>query len=69
MHISIMRAFIAMRRFLFQYNELADQVHAIKESVLNHNEQLNQIYAAIENLLDEKAEQKSWAERERIGFR
>lgn len=69
MNISIMRAFIAMRRNLFQYNELADQIVEIKESVSNHNEQLNQIYAAIENLLDEKVEQKNWDERARIGFR
>ncbi|MCA6450140.1 MAG: ORF6N domain-containing protein [Chitinophagaceae bacterium] len=69
MRISIMRAFINMRRFLFQYNELAEQVHAIKESVSNHNEQLAQIYDAIENLLDEKQEQNNWEERERIGFR
>ena len=69
MNISIMRAFIAMRRFLYQYDELTEQINDIRKSVDNHNEQLSQIYDAIENLLDEKAEQKSWQERERIGFR
>lgn len=69
MNISIMRAFIAMRRFLYQYNELTEQINDIRKSVDNHNEQLSQIYDAIENLLDEKTEQKSWQERERIGFR
>ena len=69
MNIAIMRAFIAMRQFVLQYNDLAEQIVEIKQSVSNHNEQLDQIYSAIENLLDEKVEQKTWAERERIGFR
>lgn len=69
MNISIMRAFIAMRRFLYQYNELTEQIIDIRQSVANHNEQLTQIYDAIENLLDEKQEQNSWEGRERIGFR
>jgi hypothetical protein len=69
MNIAIMRAFIAIRQFVLQYNDLAEQIVEIKQSVFNHNEQLNQIYSAIENLLDEKVEQKNWAERERIGFK
>jgi len=68
MNIAIMRAFIAIRQFVLQYNDLAEQIVEIKQSVSNHNEQLNQIYNAIETLLDEKAEQKTWAERPRIGF-
>lgn len=69
MHIAIMRAFIAIRQFLLQYNDLAGQIIEIKQSVSNHNEQLSQIYDAIEGLLEEKAEQKRWAERELIGFK
>jgi len=69
MNIAIMRAFIAIRQFVLQYNDLAEQIIEIRQSVSNHNEQLNQIYDAIENLLDEKAEQKKWNERERIGFK
>ncbi|MCK9402758.1 MAG: hypothetical protein M0Q26_05110 [Chitinophagaceae bacterium] len=69
MHIAIMRAFIAIRQFLLQYNDLAGQIIEIKQSVSNHNEQLSQIYDAIEGLLGEKAEQKRWAERELIGFK
>jgi len=30
---------------------------------------LTSIYDAIENLLDERAEIKNWAKRERIGFK
>ncbi|MCW3087384.1 MAG: hypothetical protein JWQ78_770 [Sediminibacterium sp.] len=69
MHISIMRAFIAIRQFALQYNDLAQQIIEIKQSVSNHNEQLDHIYNAIENLLDEKVEEKKWADRERIGFK
>jgi len=69
MHIAIMRAFVAIRQFVLQYNDLAEQIVDIKQSVSNHNEQLSQIYNAIENLLDEKATQQKWTERERIGFK
>ena len=69
MNIAIMRAFIAIRQFVLQYNDLAEQIIEIKQSVSNHNEQLNQIYTAIENLLDEKVEQKKWVDRDRIGFK
>lgn len=68
MNIAIMRAFIAIRQFVLQYNDLAEQIVEIKQSVSNHNEQLNQIYNAIETLLDEKVDQKTWADRQRIGF-
>ena len=34
-----------------------------------HDVQLSQIYDAIENLLDEKAAQRKWDARERIGFK
>lgn len=69
MNISIMRAFIAMRQVLSQYNDLAEKVVRIQEQVGSHQEQLHQIYEAIENLLDQKAAEESWRERERIGFK
>ena len=31
--------------------------------------QLNNIYDAMENLLDEKAAQRKWDERDRVGFK
>jgi hypothetical protein len=34
-----------------------------------HDTQLNAIYDAMENLLDEKAAQRKFEERKRIGFR
>jgi phage regulator Rha-like protein len=69
MNIAIVRAFIAMRKFLIQYSELLEQLNELRERIGNHDAQLNQIYDAIENLLDEKQEHKSWKDRERIGFK
>ena len=40
-----------------------------KERIGGHDAQLNQIYDALENLLDEKAAQRKWDERARIGFK
>lgn len=69
MNIFIVRAFIALRQFALQYKELADEVQEIRRTVSNHGEQLGKIYVAIEALLTEKEEQKSWEERERIGYK
>lgn len=69
MNIAIMRAFVEVRRVLLQQNDLREQLKQIKERLGGHDAQLNQIYDAMENLLDEKAAQRKWDERERIGFR
>jgi len=41
----------------------------IKEKLGEHDVQLNQIYDAMENLLDAKAAERKWNEREKIGFK
>jgi hypothetical protein len=41
----------------------------IKERLGAHDIQLNHIYDALENLLDEKAAQRQWENREIIGFK
>ena len=69
MNIAIVRAFIALNQFALNYKDLADQIKELKETTGNHNGQLNQIYNALENLLDIKAEEKKWEDRERIGFK
>ncbi|MEO6456423.1 MAG: ORF6N domain-containing protein [Ginsengibacter sp.] len=73
MNIAIVRAFIALRKFAVQYNELLEQIKELHYKVGNHDAQLNSIYEAIENLLDDKAdkqaEQQRWKTRERIGFK
>jgi phage regulator Rha-like protein len=69
MNIAIMRTFVEVRRVLLKQNDLREQMKEIKERLGGHDAQLNQIYNAMENLLDEKAAQKKWDERERIGFK
>lgn len=67
-NIAIMRAFVAVRKALLKQNDIKEQLKEIKERVGEHDVQLNQIYDAMENLLDEKAAQRKWEDRERIGF-
>ncbi len=69
MNISIMRAFVAIRRIVLQQGDLISQLKEIKERLGEHDVQLSQIYDALENLLDEKASQRKWEDRERIGFK
>jgi len=69
MNIAIMRAFVEVRRIIYQQNDLKLQLQAIKDRLGEHDVQLNQIYDAMENLLDEKAAERKWDDRERIGFK
>ena len=69
MNIAIMRTFVEVRRVLLKQTDLKEQLKEIKESLGEHDKQLNQIYEAMENLLDEKAIQKKWDERKRIGYK
>ena len=69
MNIAIMRAFVEVRKVLLLQNDLKEQLKEIKERLGVHDSQLNQIYDAMENLLDEKAAQRKWEHRERIGFK
>jgi hypothetical protein len=69
MNIAIMRAFVEIRKLALKQPDVKEQLLEIKERIGQHDEQLSQIYEAIENLLDEKAGQRKWDERERIGFK
>src|SRR5690242_17264218 len=69
MNIAIMRAFVEIRKIILKENDLKEQLKLIKEKIGQHDAQLNQIYDSIENLLDEKANQRKWEQRERIGFK
>jgi len=69
MNIAIMRAFVAVRQVLIRQNDIKERLKEIKERIGEHDVQLNQIYDAMENLLDDKAIQRKWEERERIGFK
>lgn len=68
MNIAIMRVFVVVRKILIQESDLKMQLKELKERIGEHDAQLNQIYDAMENLLDEKAAQRKWEERKRIGF-
>ena len=69
MNIAIMRAFVEIRRILIQESDLRIQINEIRERLGEHDTQLNAIYDAMENLLDEKAAQKKFEERKRVGFK
>lgn len=69
MNIAIIRAFIALRKFAIEHRDIVEQLVELKQRITEHDVQLSQIYDAIENLLDHKAEEKKWEERERIGFK
>lgn len=69
MNIAIMRAFVEIRRILLQQSDLREQIRQIKDRMGEHDVQLGHIYDAMENLLDEKAGQKKWEDRDRIGFK
>ena len=69
MNITIMRAFVEVRKIFLKEIDLKEQLKEIKERLGEHDTQLNQIYDAMENLLDEKASQRKWDQRERIGFK
>jgi signal recognition particle GTPase len=69
MNIAIMRAFVEIRKIFLKQNDLKEQLKEIKERLGEHDVQLNSIYDAMENLLDEKAAQRKWDERDRIGFK
>ena len=69
MHLAIMRAFVEIKRIVLLQNNIKEQMKEIKERLGEHDAQLNQIYDAMENLLDEKAAQRKWDDRERIGFK
>ncbi len=69
MNIAIMRAFVEVRRVLLQQTDIKEQLRLIQDKITEHDVQLSQIYDSIENLLDEKAAQNKWNDRERIGFK
>lgn len=69
MNIAIMRDFVEVRRILLQQTDIKEQLRQIQEHITEHDVQLSQIYDSIENLLDEKAAQRKWEDRERIGFK
>jgi phage regulator Rha-like protein len=68
MNIAIMRAFVDVRKILVKQGDIKEKLDEIMERIGEHDIQLHHLYQAMENLIDEKAAQKSWDKRERIGF-
>ncbi len=69
MNISIVRAFVAMRKSILDIKDISDQLSLLRHKIGNHDAQLNEIYTAIETLLDDRSKQQDWHERKRIGFK
>ena len=73
MNIAIVRAFIALKKFVSKNDAVFGLVKELKERIDEHDVQLSSIYVAIEGLLDEKEKNNTkkigWEERERIGFK
>lgn len=69
MNIAIMRAFVDVRKIVINQGDIKTQLSDIIERVGEHDAQLNHLYEAIENLIDKRAAQTKWENRERIGFK
>jgi ORF6N domain-containing protein len=69
MSIALVRAFIALKQIVTKQSTISEQLQEIRDRLGEHDVQLNCIYDAIENLLDEKANEKKWEDRPRIGFK
>jgi hypothetical protein len=73
MNIAIVRAFISLRQMVLEQKDLAGKLNQLKQELSlrldDHDIQLSAIYEAIENLLDKKANEENWKDRERIGFK
>ena len=73
MNIAIVRAFIALKKFVSKSDAVFGLVKELKGRINEHDVQLSSIYVAIEGLLDEKEKNNTkkigWEERERIGFK
>ena len=68
MNIAIMKVHIKIRKSLSQQSDLEKLLEEIKAMLGEGDGQLNSIYDALENLIDEKAAQRKWEDRKRIGF-
>lgn len=64
--ISIVRAFIALKEFVLNYDQLSDK---IKEMEKTYNKQYKDVYDAINYLIQKDKKSVEQKERKRIGFR
>jgi hypothetical protein len=73
MNIAVVKAFIAYRKYVFINQDMGDKLEQLRQELYGRlgeqDVQISQLYDAIENLLEENVNQKSWKDRERIGFK
>ena len=73
MNIAVVKAFIAYRKYVFINQDMGDKLEQLRQELYGRlgeqDVQISQLYDAIENMLDEKVNQQSWNDRNRIGFK
>jgi hypothetical protein len=69
MNIAIMRAFVEMRKLALQPFDIAMHLQQIFKRLEEHDIQLATVFETLENLMDEKAAQRKWDNRDRIRFK
>lgn len=68
MNIAIMRTSVEIRKLMLTKEDVRGQLRELQQRLGEHDTQLSVIYDAIENLLDDKAAERKWDDRVRIGF-
>ena len=72
MNIAIVRVFIGLRKLSLEHKSLREQLERMRKELRNRlgsqDQKLDVVYRVIEKLVREKASQKKWEERTRIGF-
>ena len=64
--IAIVRAFIILKKFISNYNEISE---TLKELENKYNQQFKDVYEAINYLLNKEKQEISQKERKRIGYK
>ena len=64
-NISIMRAFVLVRRYALSHKDLTEKLKELEEK---YDKQFNDVYEAINYLLQKDKQEIEWKERRRIGF-
>ncbi|MBK7683299.1 MAG: ORF6N domain-containing protein [Bacteroidetes bacterium] len=64
--IAIVRAFITLKKFISNYNEISE---TLKELENKYNQQFKDVYEAINYLLNKEKQEISQKERKRIGYK
>ena len=72
-NISIMRAFVEIRKVLTQQHYLSQQFQDLKQELEirlgEQDTQISDIYKALEELMDEKEDRKNWENRKKLGYK